>query len=72
MVNEMHNIEAECATLIPQGPGYDGQVTLANQVCTALGSEPGRELVSGNRYVELAFGYSFSHLWRVRSFHRTS
>ena len=61
----MHRVEANCATLIPQGPGYDGKVTLANQVCTSLGSVPGQALVSGNRYVELAYGYSYGNLWRV-------
>ncbi len=65
-MNELHKVEAQCATLIPQGPGYDGKITLANQVCTALGSEPGQPLVSGNRYVQLSYGYSYSHLWRVR------
>ncbi|KAF7798180.1 hypothetical protein EIP86_009397 [Pleurotus ostreatoroseus] len=64
MVNELHKVEAECTTLIPQGPGYDGKVTLANQVCTTLGSESGKALVSGSRYVQLAFGYTYGHLWR--------
>ncbi|THH00264.1 hypothetical protein EW026_g2253 [Hermanssonia centrifuga] len=31
LVNELHKVEAQCATLIPQGPGYDGKITLANQ-----------------------------------------
>lgn len=66
MVNELHNVNAECATLIPQGPGYDGKVPLANQVCTTLGSQSGKALVNGARYVELAFGYTYDHLWRVR------
>lgn len=66
LVNEMHTVHAQCAVMIPQGPGYDGHIGLANQVCTALGSEPGEALVSGTRYVQLAFGYSYDHLWRVR------
>ncbi|CAL1709796.1 unnamed protein product [Somion occarium] len=63
MVNEFHGINAECSSLVPQGPGYEG-ITLANQACTTVGSIPGQELVNGNRYVELSFNYSYSHLWR--------
>lgn len=66
MVNELHSVNAECAILIPQGPGYDGKVSLENQVCTTLGSQSGQALVNGARYVELAFGYTYNHLWRVR------
>jgi ATP-binding cassette, subfamily G (WHITE), member 2, SNQ2 len=62
----MHTIDAKCATLIPQGPGYDGQVALANQVCTSVGSVQGQATVSGPRYAQLSYGYVYSHLWRVR------
>lgn len=63
LVNEFHTLNGQCATLIPQGPGYEG-VSLENQVCTAVGSLPGQATVNGNRYVELSYGYSYSHLWR--------
>lgn len=71
MVNEFHGINAECSSLVPQGPGYEG-ITLANQACTTVGSIPGQELVNGNRYVELSFNYSYSHLWRVSISHTSS
>ncbi|KAI0342389.1 pleiotropic drug resistance ABC transporter [Trametopsis cervina] len=64
VVNEFHNVHAECSTLIPQGPGYDGVVGIANQVCTSVGSQPGQSTVDGALYAQLAFGYSYSHLWR--------
>ncbi|KAF9555496.1 pleiotropic drug resistance ABC transporter [Agrocybe pediades] len=63
MVNEFHTLDGTCSTLVPSGPGYAG-VSLANQVCTVVGSEPGRDTVQGERYVSLSFGYSYSHLWR--------
>ena len=69
IVNEFHSLHAECSTLIPMGPGYDGQVTLENQVCTTVGSRPGTSIVDGNTYVEVNFKYNFSHLWRVRPNH---
>ena len=33
--NEFHAIDAPCAALVPQGPGYEN-VTLANQVCITV------------------------------------
>lgn len=64
MVNEFHTINGICSTLVPSGPGYEG-ISLANQVCTVVGSLPGQDRVNGNRFVNLSFQYSFSHLWRV-------
>ncbi|KAI0074337.1 hypothetical protein K474DRAFT_1648129 [Panus rudis PR-1116 ss-1] len=63
VVNEFHGLQAECATLIPSGPAYDN-VPLENRACTTVGSQPGSMLVDGIRYVELSFGYAYSHLWR--------
>lgn len=33
-------------------------------MCTTIGSISGHATVDGNRYVELSFKYSYSHLWR--------
>ena len=62
--SEFHTLDGQCSSLIPQGPGYEG-ISIANQVCTTVGSEPGQATVDGNRYVQLSFNYSYSHLWRV-------
>jgi len=64
MVNEFHTVDGTCSTLVPSGPGYAG-ISLSNQVCTVVGSEPGQASVNGLRYLSLSFGYSYSHLWRV-------
>ena len=64
MVNEFHDFTAECASLVPQGPGYEG-ITIQNQACTTVGSVPQQSTVDGDRYVSLSYGYSYSHLWRV-------
>ena len=64
MLNEFHTLNGTCTTLVPSGPGYEN-VTLANQVCVTVGSQPGRETVPGDAYTHLSFGYSYSHLWRV-------
>ncbi|KAG2044053.1 pleiotropic drug resistance ABC transporter [Suillus americanus] len=63
VVNEFHTLDGVCSTLVPQGPGYQN-VSLANQVCTTVGSQPGQLLVDGNIYVALTFDFWYSQLWR--------
>ncbi|TCD65301.1 hypothetical protein EIP91_002826 [Steccherinum ochraceum] len=63
MVNEFHLREADCATLVPSGPGYEN-ISAVNQVCTTVGSLPGQTTVNGNRYLNLSYDYYYSHLWR--------
>jgi ATP-binding cassette subfamily G (WHITE) protein 2 (SNQ2) len=63
VVNEFHTLDGVCSTLIPQGFGYEN-VSLANQVCTTVGSQPGQLLVDGNTYVALTFDFWYSQLWR--------
>ncbi|KAG8929231.1 hypothetical protein FRC02_005826 [Tulasnella sp. 418] len=63
MVNEFHNVEFECNQFIPSGPGYDG-ISSANKACVAVGSVPGSLTINGDRYVQLAYDYYYSHLWR--------
>jgi hypothetical protein len=45
--------------------GYEN-VTLANQVCTTVGSAPGSATVDGNTFAGISYGYFYSNLWRVR------
>ncbi|KAG1857398.1 ABC-2 type transporter-domain-containing protein [Suillus subalutaceus] len=63
IVNEFHTLDGVCSTLIPQGPGYEN-VSLANQVCITVGSQPGKLLVDGNIYVGLTYDFWYSQLWR--------
>jgi len=64
LTNEFHTLNGVCSTLVPSGIGYEN-ITLANQVCTTLGSQPEQPFVDGDTFVELSYGYSYSHLWRV-------
>ncbi|KAH9995929.1 ABC-2 type transporter-domain-containing protein [Russula compacta] len=61
--NEFHTLDGTCSNLIPSGAGYEN-VTIVNQVCGTVGSISGQSTVNGNRFIALAFDYSYSHIWR--------
>lgn len=62
MSNEFYNIDLDCVGpfLVPQGPGAEPRY----QSCTLAGSSPGSTSVSGAAYIEAAFSYTRTHLWR--------
>lgn len=62
VVNEFHTLDGTCASLVPSGTGYES-VSLANQVCTTVGSVAGEATVNGNTFVELSYGYKYGNLW---------
>ena len=64
MVNEFSTLNAQCETLIPTGPGYEN-ITLTNQGCAVVGSQPGHATVEGLAYLKGAYGFVAGHLWRV-------
>ena len=62
MANEFAGLEIQCVPpfLVPQGPGAEPRY----QSCTIQGSQPGSTTVSGADYIQVAYQYSRSHLWR--------
>lgn len=62
MSNEFTGLIMDCVppNLVPLGPNTSPQF----QSCTLAGSQPGEATVDGARYIQQAFGYSRSHLWR--------
>lgn len=62
ITTEFHGREMPCVSsyLVPSGPGYDP----SDASCAFAGAAPGATIVSGDSYVEQAFTYSFSHVWR--------
>ncbi|KAK5688745.1 ATP-binding cassette transporter snq2 [Elasticomyces elasticus] len=60
--NEFYNLPIQCVPpyLVPQGSGATEQY----QGCTIQGSQPGSSIVAGSDYIQTAFSYSHSHLWR--------
>jgi len=63
MVNEFWDREFPCAGFVPQGPRYDGVGELS-RICSVVGAKAGLDVVSGEDYLRLSFGYERSHLWR--------
>lgn len=62
MANEFAGLAIECVPpfLVPLIPGAQTQY----QSCTVQGSTPGSTIVEGSNYIQVAFEYSRSHLWR--------
>ncbi|KAL6877662.1 ABC-2 type transporter [Trichoderma longibrachiatum] len=62
MSNEFTGLQLNCVSpyLVPQGPGASPQF----QSCTLAGSQPGQTSVDGAAYIQAAFQYTRSHLWR--------
>ncbi|KAK4940549.1 ATP-binding cassette transporter snq2 [Elasticomyces elasticus] len=63
MASEFHGRVMNCDELqkVPNGSGYDDG---AYQGCSATGSTFGNLQVTGPEYLEAAFQFSYSHLWR--------
>ncbi|PMD28823.1 hypothetical protein L207DRAFT_266106 [Hyaloscypha variabilis F] len=65
MVNEFHGVEYLCTSYVPS-PTVSGYADVGdtNRVCSAVGSVPGRNYVSGTSYIFSGFRYEASHKWR--------
>lgn len=63
MANEFHGRVMSCGNVVPRGPGYEN-VSGVNRVCGFVGSTIGSIEVIGDRYIKLAYDYSWSHAWR--------
>lgn len=63
MINEFHHRRYPCSTIVPQGDGYTNLAP--DQIsCTAPGSVAGLSYVEGDAYINQAFQYYHSHIWR--------
>ncbi|PVH97817.1 hypothetical protein DM02DRAFT_730276 [Periconia macrospinosa] len=63
MANEFHNREFPCASMVPQGPGYEG-LAPASRICSVVGARAGEAFVNGDEYIRLTFGYLNANKWR--------
>ncbi|KAI9370476.1 ABC-2 type transporter-domain-containing protein [Aspergillus egyptiacus] len=62
MTNEFYNLDIQCVppNIVPSGPGAQP----GHQSCSVQGNTPDQLTVEGANYIEAAFTYSRSHLWR--------
>lgn len=60
MVNEFHNRNFVCSTLVPS---Y-GSLADGSQVCSTVGSVAGQNYVNGDRYLAESFQYYWGNRWR--------
>jgi hypothetical protein len=60
VANEFHGVNFPCDQYIPAGPGYG--LTGTSFICNSVGSVAGQTFVSGDRYLDVAYEYSFSHV----------
>lgn len=63
MINEFRHRRFPCTNLVPTGPGYTG-LAPDQTSCTTPGSVAGLGYVDGDAYINTAFQYYESHLWR--------
>lgn len=63
MINEFHGRQIPCSTFVPAGGSYSN-VAADERICSTTGASAGSNYVDGDRYLELNFGYSHTHLWR--------
>lgn len=62
MANEFHGLDIKCEPpyIVPGGPN----ALPGHQSCSIQGSTQDSLIVQGSRYIETAYTYSRSHLWR--------
>lgn len=58
MANEYHNRSFPCSDFTPSYGSGDGAV------CSVAGAQAGQDRVLGDTYIEVAFDYTFGHMWR--------
>lgn len=63
MVNEFNGQEYPCSSFVPSGPSYEN-VSPEQRTCTAIGSMPGRDSVSGTDFMLSAYDYRWENRWR--------
>ncbi|KAL8941518.1 MAG: hypothetical protein Q9216_002200 [Gyalolechia sp. 2 TL-2023] len=63
MINEFHNRRFDCTNIVPAGDTYTN-LAPDQTSCTTPGSVAGISYVEGDAYINQAFQYYRSHLWR--------
>ncbi|KAI9650739.1 Multidrug resistance protein [Ciborinia camelliae] len=67
MINEFHGRQIPCSVFVPSGENYSN-VGAEERICSITGAAAGANYVDGDRYLEVNYGYSYTHLWRQALF----
>ncbi|USP73527.1 abc multidrug transporter [Curvularia clavata] len=62
LANEFHGVDFPCDSIVPSGPGYTPSGN--SFICNVEGSVTGQNFVNGDRFIQVAYSYSWSHAWR--------
>ncbi|KAF1843407.1 ABC multidrug transporter-like protein [Cucurbitaria berberidis CBS 394.84] len=62
LANEFHGVNFPCDRFVPQGPQYPQNGN--SFICNTQGAVAGQAFVSGDRFIEVSYQYSWSHVWR--------
>lgn len=60
IANEFHGRQFECSAYIPNYENLVGD----SFICAVVGAVAGERYVSGDRFIEENYGYSYSNIWR--------
>ncbi|KAF5666080.1 ABC transporter CDR4 [Fusarium heterosporum] len=63
MANEFHNRQFPCASMVPQGSGYEG-LPASSTICSVVGALPGSSMVDGDRFINQSYKYYNANKWR--------
>lgn len=63
MANEFHDRLFECASMVPQGVGYEN-LPSNSTMCSVVGAKAGATSVSGDSYINQSFDYYNANKWR--------
>jgi ATP-binding cassette subfamily G (WHITE) protein 2 (PDR) len=64
MINEFHNRNFSCSTVLPAGPSLGYNTSPDNKICVVNGAVQGLLTVSGDAYIETTYAYSAHNKWR--------
>lgn len=60
VANEFHGRRFTCSQFVPAYPNLQGD----SFICSQTGAVAGERTVSGDAYIQAAYQYSYSHVWR--------
>ncbi|KFY50876.1 hypothetical protein V496_09128 [Pseudogymnoascus sp. VKM F-4515 (FW-2607)] len=64
MVNEFSGRKIPCTEFVPSGTPEFDNLTLANKVCVTAGAQAGSDVLDGDVWLRVNYGYERSHMWR--------